>query len=206
MPTMEVEEAEMKIFANREDGVSEKDSKVLQFLDSLDSYLILIDTLSSTLRQGNLELSSARLSMGVSRINSTLLDLKPHSATTVLDVFHPEGSKMDHVCFKLCKWANSAWPESPSNESKSNKDGSLHEAQGKNQEDSGSPCTLDDKAKRERLKSLSMFGMLVSPKLRAAQLSYETAVDTIVEIANMRMSMLQAYSEVAEEIQTTRNN
>ncbi|CAH9092495.1 unnamed protein product [Cuscuta epithymum] len=206
MPTMEVEEAETKILANREDGVSEKDSKVLQFLDSLDSYLILMDTLSSTLRQGNLELSSARLSMGVSRINSTLLDLKPHSATTVVDVILSGGSKMDHMFFKLCKWADSSGPESPSNESKSNKEGSLHEAQGKKQEDSGSPCTLDDKAKRERLKSLSMFGMLVSPKLRAAQLSYETAVDTIVEIANMRMSLLQAYSEVAEEIRTTRNN
>ncbi|EPS63369.1 hypothetical protein M569_11420, partial [Genlisea aurea] len=34
---------------------------------------------------------------------------------------------------------------------------------------------------KERSKSLSMFGMLVSPKLRATQLSFENALETLVE-------------------------
>ncbi|RAL46838.1 hypothetical protein DM860_005117 [Cuscuta australis] len=202
MPVM-AEEAETSISADTDDGIPEKDAKVLQFLDSLDSYLTLMDKLSSTLRQGNLELSSARLSMGTSRINSTLLDLKPHSAATGLDVKHVEGSGDGHVCFKLCKWAYSASPESPSIKSKLVEDDLLHETQEKKQENNGSSCALDDMAKRERSKSLSMFGMLVSPKLRAAQLSYETALDTIIEIANTRLSLLQAYNQVAEEIKIT---
>lgn len=41
--------------------------------------------------QGYLELASARLSMGASRINSSLLDLKPHSAATTLEIDHREG-------------------------------------------------------------------------------------------------------------------
>ncbi|VFR02760.1 unnamed protein product [Cuscuta campestris] len=185
MPVM-AEEAETSISADTDDGIPEKDANVLQFLDSLDSYLTLMDKLSSKLRQGNLELSSARLSMGTSRINSTLLDLKPHSAATGLDVEHVEGSGDGHVCFKLCKWAYSASPESPSIKSKSVEDDLLHETQEKKPENNGSPCALDDMAKRERSKSLSMFGMLVSPKLRAAQLSYETG-DQISPLPKVHM-------------------
>nr|GMC56998.1 coiled-coil domain-containing protein 115 isoform X1 [Ipomoea batatas] len=85
------DKTETKISDDGEEGIVEKDAKVLNFLDSLDSYLILMDTLSSTLRQGCLELASARLSMGASRINSSLLDLKPHSAATTLEIDHLEG-------------------------------------------------------------------------------------------------------------------
>lgn len=49
MPAM-ADETETKI-SDGEEGIVEKDAKVLNFLDSLDSYLILMDTLSSTLRQ-----------------------------------------------------------------------------------------------------------------------------------------------------------
>lgn len=37
-------------------------------------------------------MASARHSMGVSRINGTLLDLKPHSAATTLQVSEPDGN------------------------------------------------------------------------------------------------------------------
>ncbi|XP_019185815.1 PREDICTED: uncharacterized protein LOC109180599 isoform X2 [Ipomoea nil] len=216
MPAM-ADETETKISDDGEEGIVEKDAKVLNFLDSLDSYLILMDTLSSTLRQGCLELASARLSMGASRINSSLLDLKPHSASTTLEIDHLEGSRMEQVHFRLCKWVSSASPESSPKEGKYDEDKLLHRkshspesthhgddsAQGKKQESNGSPR---DQAQRERLKSLSMFGMLVSPKLRAAQLSYETALDTIIEIANMRTSLLHAYNQVVEDMKVTPND
>ncbi|CAH8342278.1 unnamed protein product [Eruca vesicaria subsp. sativa] len=53
----------------------------------------------------------------------------------------------------------------------------------------------DEEIKRERAKSLSVFGGLVSPKLRGAQLSFETALETLVEIANTRSSMLSAFEQ-----------
>ncbi|GKA30548.1 coiled-coil domain-containing protein 115 isoform X1 [Tanacetum coccineum] len=63
------------------------EEETLNFLDSLDQYLILIDSLSNTLlRQGWLELAGARYSMGASRVNTALLNLQPHSAPTTVDV------------------------------------------------------------------------------------------------------------------------
>ncbi|KAG9151512.1 hypothetical protein Leryth_023490 [Lithospermum erythrorhizon] len=57
---------------------------------------------------------------------------------------------------------------------------------------------VDDQVHKERFKSLSMFGTLVSPKLRSAQLSFETALAILVEAANMRASLLSAYDEVSK--------
>ncbi|GER49703.1 hypothetical protein STAS_26965, partial [Striga asiatica] len=84
-------------------------------------------------------------------------------------------------------------------------------------------------AQRERSKSLSMFGTLVSPKLRATQLSFETgiirmlfvlifhalnstvqfmlwaflaALEMLIEIANMRASLLCAYKQVLHDQKT----
>ncbi|KAL6527211.1 hypothetical protein OROGR_016301 [Orobanche gracilis] len=64
----------------------ESEQHVLNFLDSMDSYLILVDSLSSSLRQGWLELASARHSMGTFRVSSALFDLKSHHASTTLQV------------------------------------------------------------------------------------------------------------------------
>uniref|UniRef100_A0A6N2LEF8 Vacuolar ATPase assembly protein VMA22 n=1 Tax=Salix viminalis TaxID=40686 RepID=A0A6N2LEF8_SALVM len=58
------------------------------------------------------------------------------------------------------------------------------------------PCRF----KRWRAKLLSMFGTLISPKLRAAQLSFETALETLVEIANMRSAMLSSFDRVRKEL------
>ncbi|XWS20837.1 hypothetical protein CRYUN_Cryun30bG0003200 [Craigia yunnanensis] len=52
----------------------------------------------------------------------------------------------------------------------------------------------------KRCKSLSVFGTLVSPKLRAAQLSFETALETLVEIANKRSAMLCAFNKVHKKL------
>jgi hypothetical protein len=57
----------------------------------------------------------------------------------------------------------------------------------------------DEEIKKERAKSLSVFGGLVSPKLRGAQQSFETALETLVEIANMRASMISAFERITEK-------
>ncbi|XP_056856219.1 uncharacterized protein LOC130505640 [Raphanus sativus] len=57
----------------------------------------------------------------------------------------------------------------------------------------------DEEVKKERAKSLSVFGGLVSPKLRGAQLSFETALETLVEIANTRSSMLAAFERITKK-------
>ncbi|EEF52884.1 conserved hypothetical protein [Ricinus communis] len=173
------------------------DDNVLQFLDSVDSYLTLFDSLSSTLRQGWLELASARHSMGALRLNSSLLDLKSHPASTSLQLTkHHEGEPQ----FILRKWLSLG----DCDEQNTNDD--LLEKSGTPQlsEEETSPkqasSKADDKVQKERSRSLSVFGTLVSPKLRAAQLSFETALETVVEIANMRSAMLSAFDRVHEEL------
>lgn len=48
----------------------------------------------------------------------------------------------------------------------------------------------------ERSKSLSIFGVLISPKLRASQLSFEKALETLIEIANMQSSLLYSFHQL----------
>ncbi|CAA2964944.1 Hypothetical predicted protein [Olea europaea subsp. europaea] len=198
--------------------ISEKDENILSFLDSMDTYLTLMDSLSSTLRQGWLELASARHSMGASRINSTLLDLKFHRASTTLQVNEQSaGPDRELPHFTLRKWASSNNPEKNFEEAKFGEDELLKiksnslrrrdtsqssEIQARSPESVGTPVSVDDLAQRERSKSLSMFGTLVSPKLRASQVSFETALEMLVEISNMRASLLSVYDQVKKEMET----
>ncbi|KAL4568567.1 hypothetical protein LXL04_024182 [Taraxacum kok-saghyz] len=153
---------------------STTESEALNFLDSVDNYLILIESLTSTLGQGWLELSSARHSMGGSRLNNVLLTLKHHSAPTTVELDYDNAGSMTKSKapqLTLSKWKPSATQES--NESEA--------------------TTSPLKTENHRGKVLSMFGGMVSPKLRASQLSFETALETLVEIANVRSSVLEAH-------------
>lgn len=207
--------------SEREEAQQEKqkpeagEENVLKFLDSTDSFLALMDSLSSTLRQGWLELASARHSMGASRISSALFDLKFHPAATSLQVTEDSvGSMVKQPHFTLSKWAspdngNCCSVEAPFSDDELQKNsGSAQlrhrctssELQDKSpKSDGGSPLTMDSQVQKERAKSLSVFGTLVSPKLRASQHSFEAALETLVEIANMRSSMLSSFDQLQKE-------
>lgn len=185
-----------------------ENNDVLRFLDSVDDYLLLIDSLSSTLRQGWLELASARYSMGASRINTALLDHKDHPAATSLEVNHNDaGSIMQSPQFTLHKWTSPDNPKSPSGEAPHRMDCSCtpvgNAPESNRCASNGSPRAIDNSVQKERSKLLSMFGTLVSPKLRSSQLSFETALETLVELANMRSSMLLASDKVKKEMEST---
>ncbi|KAL3810202.1 hypothetical protein ACJIZ3_000045 [Penstemon smallii] len=200
--------------------ISQSEENVINFLDSMDTYLILVDSLSSALRQGWFELASARQSMGASRVNSALFDLKSHHASTTLQVDEHEDIELPH--FTLCKWASSDDPEKYSEEAKFQEDELLRnksdsprpqqrgatshcsEYQERSAEIGGSPVKVDNHAERERFKSLSVFGALVSPKLRATQSSFEKALEIVVEISNVRSSLLRSYDQVHEELKNTK--
>ncbi|ESR48632.1 coiled-coil domain-containing protein 115 [Citrus sinensis] len=195
---------------NAENGIGRqkqvKDEYLLQFLDSLDGYLTLLDSLSSTLSQGWLELASARHAMGASRINGALLDLKVHAAATSLKVSEQDVDSMEsQPCFTLCKWASSDNGERSSGEEKSLSPQLRHRNNSQLSEEkvstrTGTPLILVD---QQRQKSLSVFGVLVSPKLRSAQLSFERALETLVEIANLHTTMLSMFEQVHKELENT---
>ncbi|KAJ6773394.1 COILED-COIL DOMAIN-CONTAINING PROTEIN 115 [Salix purpurea] len=155
-------------------------------MDSTDNYLTLLDSLSSTLRQGWLDLAIARQSMGASRINGALLDHKSHSAATSVQVDQEDVDSMEaQPRFSLLYSSDIAEMPQLSEEKTS---------------ESGAQLDVDDQIQKERAKLLSMFGTLISPKLRAAQLSFETALETLVEIANMRSAMLSSFDRVRKEL------
>ncbi|KAL4579112.1 hypothetical protein LXL04_015247 [Taraxacum kok-saghyz] len=160
----------------------EQNETALNFLDSVDTYLILIESLTSTLRQGWLELSSARHSMGGSRLNTVLLSLKHHSAPTTVELDYDNAGSMTKsksTQLTLSKWKSSDKKDSTQESNES--------------EATASPLKTENHLQKERGKVLSMFGGMVSPKLRASQLSFETALETLVEIANVRSSILEAH-------------
>lgn len=196
---------------------SVEDRHALQFLDSLDDYLIQMNSLSVILRQGWLELASARHSMGASRVNGSMLNLKVHSASTLVRVTQDDDdSGVEKACFTLSKWASfdngkNGFGEGKFGEEKS--DGPqlrhrgaspLSETPEKTSPENGASLIVDDQVQKERLKSLRIFGTLVSPKLRTAQLSFETALEKLVEIANTRSTLLSAFDQVKDELEGTK--
>ncbi|RLM66100.1 hypothetical protein C2845_PM16G11170 [Panicum miliaceum] len=191
------------------------DEEILRFMDSVDGYLVLMDSLSSALRQGWLDMASARHSMGPSRVSSTLFDHKEQSAATKLQVadhagLEPSESKPH---FALSKWSlqeecNSTYDvsEQASTEPKLRHRGSATTPEDGNHErdattadsSAGADTSSHVNVQRARSKALSVFGALVSPKLRTAQISFETALELIVELANSRSNMLASFSQLKE--------
>ncbi|KAF7843616.1 coiled-coil domain-containing protein 115 isoform X1 [Senna tora] len=218
-------------------GAEEK--LALQFLDSMHSYLTLFDALSSTLRQvfykqrfthfnpirgsincssdssllvpgeGWLDLASARHSMGGSRINSSLLDLKFHSAATSVKITQSDDDSIGkQPCFVLRKWVSSEHGDSQLEDDNGQlkENSSVHQSSAEEAAEvsvaknlSGSPD--NDQVQKERSKSLSVFGVLIPPKLRASQLSFERALETLVEIANMQSSLLSSFHQLHQEVE-----
>ncbi|CAA6675158.1 unnamed protein product [Spirodela intermedia] len=147
-------------------------------------------SLSSSLRQGWLELSSARHSMGNSRISSVLFDMKPHSSATTVDLTVSLPVNVPHTTqphFSLLKWGSRGDEKSPSVEVDGKTPSQASSCSGR------TICgLLLLKCGRRRSKALSMFGALVPPKLRVAQGSFETSLEAIIEIANTRSTILSA--------------
>ncbi|XP_068642775.1 uncharacterized protein [Aristolochia californica] len=202
-------------------GKEEGEQMVMQFLDSMDDYLILFDSLSSSLRQGWLDLASARHSMGSSRITSVLFDFKAHPAATTVEVSQVMNEFLSDPVTQAPHFALSKWvPQKDSHfySEKGRMDEDLHPgtlqlrrrgpSQSFEAEDKSfmtAPAVVTDKqVQKERSKSLSMFGTLVSPKLRGAQLSFETALEILVQIANKRSLMLSAFSQLQQEFSDVR--
>ncbi|KAH6792625.1 hypothetical protein C2S52_003102, partial [Perilla frutescens var. hirtella] len=163
---------------------------------------------------GWLELASARHSMGAARVSSTLFDLKSHRASTTLDVDTVD-TNVELPQFTLCKWASSDDPEKNYEEANLNDDESLpnkpespqvqyNEPQERREDSGESLVSPNDHARKARSRSLSMFGTLVSPKLRATQLSFETALEMLVEISNVRASLLHAHNQVQKDLKAAK--
>ncbi|CAN6276252.1 unnamed protein product [Urochloa humidicola] len=192
------------------------DDDILRFMDSADGYLVLMDSLSSALRQGWLDLASARHSMGPSRVSSTLFDHKEQSAATKLQVIDHSGLKPSESKphFVLSKWSLEEECHSTndvaqaSTEPKLRHRGSATTPASRQEDgnherdattaDSSTGSDTSNHVQRARSKALSVFGALVSPKLRTAQISFETALELIVELANSRSNMLASFSQLKE--------
>jgi hypothetical protein len=190
----------------------DEDEEILHFMDSVDGYLLLMDSLSSALRQGWLDLASARHSMGPSRVSSTLFDHKEQSASTKLQVvdhadLKPSESK---PLFTLSKWClqegsatNNDAPVQAGNNPKLRHRGSATTSDGNHGRDAVTAelSTCDDTSshvQRARSEALSVFGGLVSPKLRTAQISFEAALELVVELANSRSNILAGFSQIKQ--------
>ncbi|KAI4303223.1 hypothetical protein MLD38_038879 [Melastoma candidum] len=200
-----------------EGSIPARSDDVLEFLDSLDAYLVRMESLSSQLRQGWFELASARHSMGPYRINRVLLDHKDHSAATYLLLNDDGYNERSNLQFRLCKWGSPSNTEETmegkhdnsnitdhASDSLLRRRGAIQSPVEESKDNTPTKTsTLEEPSspiQSERLKSLSVFGTLISPKLRTAQLSFESALESLVEMANLRSSVLSTYEKLAKEL------
>lgn len=205
------------------------DMKLIQLLDSTDDYIKLYYSLSQTLRQGWLEIAGARYSMGPSRISEASFNLKPHPAYTLISAERTDdvdatdencavekadekismsGVKQE-ACFILHKWENKE--EVDFKESRERSSSQLRhrhlshsaekdkgESKDKGSSESSSNAAVSQVQKRKS-EALSLFGTLVSPQLRSAQISFEKVLETLVEIANVRNTILSVLAQISKE-------
>lgn len=205
------------------------DMKLIQLLDSTDDYIKLYYSLSQTLRQGWLEIAGARYSMGPSRISEASFNLKPHPAYTLISAectddvdatdencavekadekISMSGVKQE-ACFILHKWENKE--EVDFKESRERSSSQLRhrhlshsaekdkgESKDKGSSESSSNAAVSQVQKRKS-EALSLFGTLVSPQLRSAQISFEKVLETLVEIANVRNTILSVLAQISKE-------
>ncbi|GLJ40124.1 hypothetical protein SUGI_0821980 [Cryptomeria japonica] len=210
------------------------DMKVIYLLDATEAYLKLHNSLSHTMRQGWLEIASARYSMGLSRISEALFSLKPCSAQTSISLDYRNGLAATYekseaeeaeghistsrekypTCFTLHKWENKKEVENevdvgfgqkrsasqlrhrPLSHSSDKSRGEVLTDNAGLESSSSSTVTQVQKRKSE---ALSLFGTLVSPQLRLAQGSFETALETLVQLANARSTMLSFLDQISKE-------
>lgn len=205
------------------------DMKLIQLLDSTDDYLKLYYSLSQTMRQGWLEIAGARYSMGPSRISEALFSLKPHPAYTLISAertddvdatdencaVEKEDEKISmpgvkqETCFKLHKWENKeevGFKESRERSTSQLRHRHLSHFADKDKGESKDKGSLESSSnaavsqvQRRKSEALSLFGTLVSPQLRSAQISFEKVLETLVEIANVRNTILSVLAQISKE-------
>ncbi|KAJ3678543.1 hypothetical protein LUZ60_002346 [Juncus effusus] len=187
---------EKEIEVKNEEGEEEKENEcILEFLDSLDDYLKLVDSLSSNLRQGWFDLASARQSMGISRVSSRLFDHTVHSASTTVQFTQTDSNPQ----FNLSKWAKTEENDYEEDQNVKNNANLRQRGLSEGSKEVQSDITNNNEMQKERSKSLAVFGKLVSPKLRTAQVSFETGLERIVEIANARAKMLSSFERLQQK-------
>ncbi|CAM0903859.1 unnamed protein product [Alopecurus aequalis] len=187
-PTSQAKQVEQADIAAAEQGLGGEDDEILRFMDSADGFLLLMDSLSSALRQGWLDLASARHSMGASRVSSTLFDHTEQSAVTKLQVGYSADLQPSESSphFSLSKWcmpeesnSSDAVSVQDSTELKLRYRGAAATPDGNTESDattakSSAGVDGSSQVQKARSKALSVFGALVSPKLRTTQVSFET--------------------------------
>ncbi|KAL5214165.1 hypothetical protein ABZP36_003317 [Zizania latifolia] len=209
------EEVEEVHEANEEERLGRDDDgdEILRFMDSVDGHLLLMDSLSPALRRGWIDLAGARHWIGTSRVSSTLFDHKEQSAATKVQVVDSADlqSSEPNPHFVLSKWhlqeksnSNDAVSAQDNTKPKLRFRGSTTFPEDGSHEADVAPAEswtgVDTRShvQRARSKALSVFGALVSPKLRTSQISFETALELIVELANSRSNMLASFFQIKD--------
>ncbi|OAE25447.1 hypothetical protein AXG93_2818s1250 [Marchantia polymorpha subsp. ruderalis] len=184
-------------------NLEQLDKEVLQCLDSVHLLLERREILHQTLRQGWMELTSARYTMGPARISSPLFSLKPHAPSAVVDV---RGAHVDStekigvpeleeeiaqvvitgpVAFHLVEIEQDErkdrWEiKNLTDDSATESDDELTIAEGS----------------KDTTQPLHWFGALVSPHLRSAQSNFSKALDIVVELLNAQSEAAHAHGNV----------
>jgi len=208
------------------------DMEMIKCLDSVHQLLSLRDTLSQLLRQGWMEMASARYSMGP-QVSQPLFRLKPYAASASISItddsndndeasivsdgpFHMTLQRLetgDLSNGKVTGPSNKVDEPSRQGQEQSNavptdwtqEEDAAYKRLMRDVDDldSDSESGFSTQAK-EKAKPLHWFGGLVSPHLRAAQGSFQLALEVLVDMANAQGEAAHAHKLVLQEHGCTR--
>ncbi|BES96286.1 Hypothetical protein NTJ_09095 [Nesidiocoris tenuis] len=165
----------------------ELDDLALQMLDQMKLYLDLLASMENSVKTGSLHLAKSRYIMGNKSVSVLQLPTEDSElsaqATLVTD-------KTERLTLKLANLNVSA--DESNAEASSEADGL------KRRKDKGKPSEPEEnqdaeespKKKKDVMQDpLKWFGVLVPQNMRLAQLSFKTAVEIAVDLANVQLEM-----------------
>jgi len=171
---------------------SELDDLMIRVLELMEEHIQCKLKLQEIMKSSCLDLAKARYIMGTHNVSYLQLPTEESAeirALRTVSVSVETGKNLEHTVFKLC----AVNPENVSSE-KQEEEGSLRKRTGKDEEkckerDDLSPKKCEGNGFVTAADPIKWFGCLVPQNLRQAQKGFHTALDAVIECANIQSEL-----------------
>jgi len=177
----------------------ELDDLMIRALELMEEHIQCKLKLQEIMKSSCLDLAKARYIMGTHNVSYLQLPTKESAeirALRTVSVSVETGKDLEHTVFKLC----TVNPENVSS-GKQEEEGSLRKRTGKDEDkckerDDLSPKKCEENGSVTAADPLKWFGCLVPQNLRQAQKGFHTALEVVIQSANIQSELETTHKKV----------